>query len=93
MSLGTNTGGRDATKSNDAGGLGPMLGLLTSLPGTWVGTGFNVIALPDFQGGKKFRLMLNALKETTEFKDIGAPIPNRGNTQGDIEYKGLHDLQ
>jgi hypothetical protein len=40
------------------------LGPLTELPGTWVGRGFNLIALPNFANGNKplpFRLNLATL--------------------------------
>ncbi|MEO9801995.1 MAG: heme-binding protein [Reichenbachiella sp.] len=69
------------------------LGPLTELPGKWVGKGFNLIALPDFAGGTKFRVKLNAINETLEFTDDVGPIPNRGNTQPDITYLGLRYLQ
>ena len=71
----------------------PSLGPLSLLPGTWQGNGFNVISLPDFAGGQKFRVMLNATTESIEFTDDVGPIPNRGNTQPDIIYKGLRYLQ
>ncbi|OIO54272.1 MAG: hypothetical protein COX57_01660 [Alphaproteobacteria bacterium CG_4_10_14_0_2_um_filter_63_37] len=70
-------------------GLGP----LAELPGTWVGSGFNLIALPNFEGGSDFRLKLNATAESLSFTVIGAPIPNRGSAQSDISYLGLHYLQ
>jgi hypothetical protein len=83
------------------------LGPLTELAGTWVGDGFNVMSLPDFDpvppstGPKDFRLKLNATREVMQFIPIGGAIPNRGavtalggNTgQGDIEMFGLTYLQ
>jgi hypothetical protein len=48
------------------------LGPLADLAGTWVGTGFNLISLPDFSsvppgtGPKDFRLKLNATIETLQ---------------------------
>ena len=69
------------------------LGPLSDLPGTWVGKGFNVISLPDKQGGHTFRLKINATQESLSFFPIGGPIPNRGSAQGDIEFFGLHYLQ
>src|SRR5262245_41659348 len=78
----------------------PTLGPLSLLSGTWVGTGFNLIELPNMnqiQPGppppEKFRLMLNATTETLTFSPIGGDIPNRGNAQPDIEFLGLHYLQ
>lgn len=78
----------------------PDLGPLTLLSGTWVGTGFNLIELPNMNQVKpgppptdKFRLMLNATAETLTFSPIGGDIPNRGNAQPDIEFLGLHYLQ
>jgi hypothetical protein len=70
-----------------------QLGPLADLPGTWVGSGFNLISLPDKQDNKPFRLKLNATRESLAFTSIGAPIPNRGSAQGDIIYFGLNYLQ
>jgi len=69
------------------------LGPLGELPGTWVGSGFNLISLPDKHDNKPFRLKLNATKETLSFRMIGAPIPNRGSVQDDIEFLGVHYFQ
>jgi hypothetical protein len=76
------------------------LGLLTELPGTWAGKGFNVMSLPVADPSIKFRVKLNAFQETLTFNDIGAQIPNRANnpnrlgvTQPDINLFGLHYLQ
>ena len=71
----------------------PLLGPLAELPGTWVGQGFNLIALPDHHDNKPFRLKLNATAENLTFTPIGGPIPNRGSGQDDIEFLGLHYLQ
>jgi hypothetical protein len=71
----------------------PQLGHLGNLPGTWVGSGVNIIALPDKHDDKPFRLKLSATRETLNFKTIGAPIPNRGSAQDDIRFLGLHYLQ
>lgn len=73
--------------------ISPPLGALAELPGVWVGEGFNLIALPDKQNGKTFRVMLNATIETMSFSPIGGPIPNRGSLQNDIFLHGLHYLQ
>jgi hypothetical protein len=69
------------------------LGPLAELPGTWMGKGFNLISLPDFQNQNSFRLKLNATQETLTFAPIGAPIPDRGFFQNDIFFVGLHYFQ
>ncbi|GHO92013.1 hypothetical protein KSF_020610 [Reticulibacter mediterranei] len=69
------------------------LGPLAELPGTWMGRGFNLISLPDFQKQHSFRLKLNATQEALTFTSIGAPIPNRGFFQNDIFFVGLHYFQ
>ncbi|NML23815.1 hypothetical protein HHL16_23235 [Pseudoflavitalea sp. G-6-1-2] len=76
------------------------LGFLQNLPGTWVGTGFNLIELPNMnqiQPGppppEKFKVMMNATSETLVISKIAGEIINRGNAQGDIGFMGLHYLQ
>ncbi len=69
------------------------LGPLQQLPGTWVGTGFNLISRPDHQDNKPFFLELNATLETLNFTQVGAPIPNRGSAQDDIFFVGVHYFQ
>ena len=70
------------------------LGPLHNLGGTWVGSGFNLISLPDFADNKPFRLKLSATRETLEFSQIGGNVPNRGSTgQQDINIFGLTYLQ
>ena len=83
------------------------LGLLAEFAGTWVGGGFNVMSLPDFDstppstGPKAFRIKLNATRETLQFTPIGGAIPNRGAAtdlannigQTDIELFGLTYMQ
>jgi len=83
------------------------LGPLADLAGTWVGTGFTLISLPDFDsnppstGPKDFRLKLNATLETLQFTPIGGAVPNRGAVsapgsttgQPDISLFGLTYLQ
>ncbi|MGH3868562.1 MAG: heme-binding protein [Pseudonocardiaceae bacterium] len=82
------------------------LGPLADLVGTWIGTGFNLISLPDFDsrppsmGPKDFRLKLNSTVEILEFDPIGAAVPNRGSKvlhspagQPDINIFGLRYLQ
>jgi hypothetical protein len=76
-----------------------QLGPLRELGGTWVGRGFNLISLPDFDnpppaGPQPFRLKLNATVENLQFTQIGGNIPNRGSTgQKDINLFGLTYLQ
>jgi hypothetical protein len=67
------------------------LGPLTDLPGFWEGTGFSLIARPDYAGGSEngFYLQLNLLRETIEFTTIGAPVFNRGSLQKDIAIAGV----
>jgi len=69
------------------------LGPLAELAGTWSGSGFNLIALPDKQHDAAFRLMLNATTEVLEFNSIGGVVPNRGSAQDDIGIFGLTYLQ
>jgi hypothetical protein len=67
------------------------LGPLQDLPGFWEGTGFNLIARPDFSGGNPdgIFLGLNLLRETIEFTTIGSPVFNRGSVQPDIAIYGV----
>ena len=79
------------------------LGPLADLAGLWVGTGFNLISLPDFSGTppQDFRLKLNATIESLQFTPIGGNIPNRGSVsapgattgQPDINLFGLTYMQ
>ncbi|MGH3793846.1 MAG: heme-binding protein [Pseudonocardiaceae bacterium] len=69
------------------------LGPLGELPGTWMGSGFNLISRPDQHDKKPFFLQLNDTREILAFTDIGAPIPNRGSVQDDIHFLGVHYLQ
>jgi len=83
------------------------LGILAGLAGTWMGSGFVQISLPDFDstppstGPKPFRLLLHNTRETLVFTPIGGAIPNRGSVtafgaktgQDDINIFGLTYLQ
>ena len=62
---------------------------LADLPGFWQGTGFSLIARPNFANGNTIFLELNILRETIEFTTIGSPVFNRGSVQGDIAIFGL----
>ncbi len=77
--------------------LAASLGLLQSLQGEWIGTGFNLIWRPNFApiGGvpSDHFLELNLTQEITKLDFIGAPIPNRGLAQPDQTLFGLHYLQ
>ena len=67
------------------------LGPLRDLPGFWEGTGFSLIARPDFDPANEdgIFLELNLLKETIEFTTIGSPIQNRGSRQEDVALFGV----
>ena len=65
------------------------LGLLADLAGSWHGTGFNLVARPDFDDQTNLFLELNLTSETTVFTPISSSIPNRGFSQPDIELFGL----
>jgi hypothetical protein len=87
---------------SDQATLQSNLGPLKDLPGFWVGTGFNLIARPDFSARSNppapdepshLFLELNFTVESLKFDTIGSPIPNRGFAQHDIELYGLHYLQ
>ena len=69
------------------------LGLLADLAGTWAGTGFNLIARPDFHDNANLYLQLSQTHETLTIEPIGSPIPNRGFGQDDMEMFGLSYLQ
>jgi hypothetical protein len=69
------------------------LACLSELAGTWRGSGFNLIARPDFEDNANLYLQLNQTRETLEITPIGAAIPNRGFGQPDIALFGLTYLQ
>ena len=69
------------------------LGLLGDLPGTFLGTGFNLIARPAKHDNQPFFLEVNATQEILEFANIGGDIPNRGSVQDDLFLHGLRYLQ
>lgn len=78
--------------SADTAASAKQLGPLAELEGKWRGSGFNIIALPDKQNGKRFRVQVNVTKEEFEFTKTGI-VPNRGNVQGDIDIFGLNYVQ
>jgi hypothetical protein len=65
------------------------LGFLADLAGTWTGTGFNLIARPDRDGGSPLFLELNRTIETLTFTPISSNIPNRGSLDKAITLFGL----
>ncbi len=67
------------------------MGPLKDLPGYWYGTGFNLIARPNFDSENKdgFFLELNMLGESIEFTPFGSPVMNRSSLQDDIALFGL----
>jgi hypothetical protein len=67
------------------------LGPLKDLPGFWQGTGFGLIARPNFDEENEdgIFLELNMLQETIEFTSIGSPVYNRGSLQPDIALYGV----
>lgn len=75
-------------------------GFLSFLPGTWVGTGFNMIALPNFDsrppstGPSNFRVLLSTTTEILSFTTIGGAIPNRGSilTLNNLTSGGQPDI-
>lgn len=70
-----------------------QLGLLSEFPGSWRGSGFNLIARPFFGAPVPFFLELNGTHETLDFIPIGGGIPNRGSGQADITLHAIHYLQ
>jgi hypothetical protein len=75
------------------------LGPLASLPGSWRGSGFNVMWRPDntrsptFDGIHRF-LELNLTADSFDFRAIPGVVPNRGaGEQEDLSLYGLHYLQ
>jgi hypothetical protein len=89
-------------RAQDATTIRHNLGFLADLPGLWTGTGFNLIARPDFLARSsppgpadpaKLFLELNFTVDSLKFDTISSSIPNRGFAQPDIELYGLHYLQ
>jgi hypothetical protein len=72
------------------------LGPLALFPGTWKGTGFNMIWRPLHDPNhpeQRHFLELNLIEEILEIDRIKGPIPNRGLLQKDIFMTGVHYLQ
>jgi hypothetical protein len=88
----------DLTKVPDGlrvAGVPALLGAhggIGNLPGTWTGTGFNLIWRPHQTGGDHF-LQLNLTSESIEFNAIGGPVPNRGLGEPDIAIYAIRYLQ
>jgi hypothetical protein len=92
----------DVRRVADSATVLAQLGALADLPGLWVGTGFNLVARPDFAARSvppgpnepsHLFLELNFTVEALKFDTIASPIPNRGFAQHDIELHGIHYLQ
>ena len=72
----------------------PPLGNLNSLPGKWVGHGFNAIWRPHHPDNPQDRFLeLNLTNETLVFTKINGAIPNRGLLMHDINMFGLTYMQ
>ncbi len=69
------------------------LGPLQQMPGTWTGSGFNMIWRPNHTPGQDHFLELNLTTETLEIQEIKGNIPNRGLLQDDIFMFGITYLQ
>jgi hypothetical protein len=65
------------------------LGPLSNLLGTWVGSGWNVIAVPDRQ--KPFQLLVRPIIETLTVTPLGAPVPNRSGPEEQNMF--IHGVQ
>jgi hypothetical protein len=63
------------------------LGPLAALLGKWSGTGWNMIAVPNGNGG--FQLLVNEIDETITFTAIEALVPNRSNGGGTMLLAGV----
>lgn len=73
----------------------PLLGDhegIGNLPGTWTGTGFNLIWRPHSQGSDHF-LQLNMTSDSIKFATVGGPVPNRGFLQPDIAIYAIRYTQ
>ena len=68
------------------------LGPLADLPGFWQGTGFSLIARPDFDPTEPRRRSSSSSTcsaSSSSSTPIGSPVPNRGSEQGDISLYGV----
>ncbi|MGN6557054.1 MAG: heme-binding protein [Solirubrobacterales bacterium] len=79
-SVGITRLGRTATTTADE------LGPLADLVGTWMGKGWELIAVP--QGETGFHLIVRPYVEVLTVEPIGAPVPNRGPKE-DMLISGL----
>jgi hypothetical protein len=69
------------------------VGTTLGLVGAWVGSGFNLISLPDRANDSPFRLKIDATRESLEFKSIGSAVPNRGSKQDDLSVSLVNYTQ
>ena len=77
-----------------ASSIATATGLLEGLAGIWVGTGINIVALPDFDnpaGPKPFRVKASQTIETLTFTPIGSNVPNRGSVTAFGATTGQND--
>ncbi|MEU6578692.1 heme-binding protein [Streptomyces sp. NPDC046805] len=75
--------------SPDYDGVRQQLGLLNELAGSWQGSGFNLIARPDFSGHANLYLQLNQTDETYDVTPIGSPVPNRACGGDGVDLYGV----
>ncbi|WP_229683772.1 heme-binding protein [Nocardia camponoti] len=59
------------------------------MAGSWQGTGFNLIARPDFAGHANLYLQLNQTSETYDVNPIGSPVPNRACGCDGVDLYGV----
>lgn len=62
------------------------LGPLSELVGTWMGTGWNLIALPDKSRQQPFLLLRVPMIETLTFAPLGGAVPNRGDSETQLIF-------
>lgn len=66
--------------------IGNQLGPLASMIGTWMGTGWSVIAVPQAGKPNQFTLKVNPFIETLEFSALAAAVPNRGQQEDEFLF-------
>ena len=66
---------------------------LSSLAGTWRGSGFNFIAVPDHSNQTPFLLLTTDFTEELIFTPISESVLNRGDSDPDITLEGQSYLQ
>ena len=66
--------------------LNDELGPLSELVGTWMGTGWNLIAVPDKTRQKPFLLLRAPVIETLTVAPLGGAVPNRGDSETQLIF-------